>query len=59
MLDTVPYRVLLPPEIWAIKTTQDQSVFRSALTHYMRRYPDYIVKNTKDGFAICERRARV
>lgn len=59
MLDTVPYRVWLPPEIWAMKTTQDQSVFQSALTHYMRRYPDYIVKSTKDGFAICESRTWV
>jgi hypothetical protein len=50
--DDVPYRVLLPK--WVFDAT-DKEHFKRNLARYMVRYPHYIVKGIKDGFALCER----
>ncbi|EIT85948.1 hypothetical protein A374_08934 [Fictibacillus macauensis ZFHKF-1] len=50
----VPYRVLLPKRIWRECSTKAEIV--QAVKEYMQRYPHYIVKGVKNGFALCERR---
>jgi hypothetical protein len=52
--EQVPYKVLLPARIW--EEAQDKEEFKKLLAEYMSRYPNYIVKGIKDGFAWCERR---
>lgn len=55
MIDKViTTNVLLPA--WIFKQAKDKEHFKNLLAEYMTRYPDYIVKAVKDGFALCERR---
>jgi hypothetical protein len=51
--EQVPYKVLLPAWIW--EEAHDKEEFKRNLARYMVRYPHYIVKGIKDGFALCER----
>jgi hypothetical protein len=49
--DPVPYKVLLPKWIW--EEAKDKEDLKKLVLQYMQRYPEYIVKTVKDGFAIC------
>lgn len=52
--DKALFRVLLPSRMF--EEARDKEDFKRMLAEYMRRYPNYIVKAIKDGFAVCERR---
>ncbi len=46
--------VLLPAWIWEKAT--DKNHLKQLVLEYMSRYPDYVVKKIRNGFAICERK---
>lgn len=49
----IQYKVLLPG--WIFDQAEDKNHLKQLVLNYMARYPNYIVKSVKDGFAICER----
>jgi hypothetical protein len=48
------HKVLLPGRLW--KEATDKDHIKKLVLQYMQRYPDYVVKSVRDGFAVCERR---
>lgn len=44
-------RVLLP--LWVFKDNSRKEVIEEHLKDYMKRYPEYVVLEVKNGFAIC------
>lgn len=49
----VHHKVLLPRWIW--EEAQNKEDLKKLILQYMERYPDYVVKSVKNGFAICDR----
>lgn len=49
----VPYRVLLPDWVFLTAYT-DEQLFENAKKYLLRRYPERILIEVKDSFAICE-----
>ncbi|MGG3890074.1 hypothetical protein [Metabacillus fastidiosus] len=55
MIDhTVPYKVLLPKRLW--EEARDKKHLKELILIYMKRYPHYVIRTVKDGFAECERK---
>lgn len=45
-------KVLLP--VWVFKDSSRKEVINKKLKQYMQRYPEYVVLEIKNGFAICK-----
>lgn len=54
ILNTVPYKVLLPRWIW--EEAEDKEHFKKLVMGYMERYPHYKVVRIQEKFAICVRK---
>jgi len=52
--DRVPYKVLLPERLW--REAKDKDHLKQLVLQYMQRYPKYVVKSVKNGFAVCDRK---
>lgn len=45
-------KVVLPGWIW--EQSKNQEELKTAILHYMKRYPGYTVKSVKGSLAICD-----